>query len=83
MTEWQVVGVLVTLGGLIIGIGAPILKLNSTISRVIVKLEAFETALSEFKNTVNNNNDKVWARLDEHAESISEIRTDIEVLKNN
>lgn len=83
MNEWQVVGVLITLGGLIAGIGAPVLKLNSTISRVIAKLEGFEDALTEFKKSVGKNDEKIWSKLDEHAEKISDIQTDIEILKRD
>lgn len=39
MTEWAVVGVLITLGGFFLTIGAPILKLNGTITRLQVVLD--------------------------------------------
>lgn len=82
MTEWGVVGVIVTLGGLIIGVGTPILKLNTTISRVIVKLESVENVLLELRKTVNRNDEKIWEKLDEHTEHISDLKTDIEILKH-
>ena len=42
MTEWGVVGILITLVGFALTIGKPIITLNSTIVRVITKMEDFE-----------------------------------------
>lgn len=81
MNEWNVVGVLVTLVGLIAGIGTPILKLNRTISRVCVKLEVFENRIDELWKMFGKDSEKIWDKLDEHTESISAIKTDVEVLK--
>lgn len=39
MNEWAVVGVLITLGGFFLTVGAPILKLNGTITRLQVVLD--------------------------------------------
>ena len=42
MTEWGVVGILITLVGFALTVGKPIVNLNSTIVRVITKFEDFE-----------------------------------------
>lgn len=83
MNEWGVVGVIVVLVTLIIGIGTPILKLNGTISRLDARLENFESALFELQSNSRQNHEKIWTRLDEHSESISEIKTEVEILKRN
>lgn len=47
--EWEVVGVIVVLVGLIATITGPMIKLNSTLTRLTEKVGNFTTGLEEFK----------------------------------
>lgn len=49
MTEWEVVGVLVVLLGLVASVTAPMIKLNSTITRLTTQMEHFSESMEEFK----------------------------------
>lgn len=54
MTEWGVVSVIVVLAGLLISIATPIIKLNSTLTKLTTQMENFMRGLDEFKTRYTN-----------------------------
>lgn len=49
MTEWGIVGVIVTLVGLIAAVTAPMIRLNGTLTKLTAQMEHFNAGLEEFK----------------------------------
>lgn len=49
MTEWGVVGVIVTLIGLMAAVATPMIKLNTTLTRLSTQMENFVNGLEAFK----------------------------------
>ena len=49
MTEWGVVGVIIAMVGLIISVATPMIKLNSTLTRLITQMENFSNGLAAFQ----------------------------------
>lgn len=49
MGEWEVVGVIVVLLGLIATVTGPMIKLNTTLIRLATKVDNFTNGLEEFK----------------------------------
>lgn len=72
MTEWSVVGVIVVLAGLALSIGGPVLKLNSTISRLIARLDHLDADTKRIELKNNESHDKLWKRSDEQDEKLAD-----------
>ena len=81
MTEWGVVGVIITLVTFGIAIGAPVLKLNKSINVLTVNVENLKELLEEFKHENRRAHQDLQDQIDEHSEKISGIREDVAVLK--
>lgn len=66
MSEWAVFGVIVALISFVSALAVPMLKLNTTIVKLTVKLdhleEVYETALQNSADT----HKRIWARIDGH-----------------
>ena len=43
MNEWNVVGVLVVVAGLFLSVGAPVIRLNSTLTKLSTLVEAVQS----------------------------------------
>ena len=76
--EWEVVGVIVVLVGLIASVSGPMLKLNSTLTRLTTKMESFTEGLDKFQGRYKDHlkeqgeiNEKHQAELDDHEHRIT------------
>ena len=66
MTEWGVFGVVVALVGFLAAVGGPLVKLNGTITRLTVAVDALQRALDK-QDAENRTSHKVfYDRLDGH-----------------
>ncbi len=70
MTEWGVVGVLAALAGLAATLAAPVVKLNTTLTRLAVLVEELSDKLS----ALERENSTVHTAL---AERIGRVRSDV------
>lgn len=82
MTEWGVVGVIITLVTFVIGVGTPILKLNKSINVLTVNVETLKDLLEELKHDNRRAHQDLQEQIDEHTEKIAVIREDMAVLKH-
>lgn len=82
MTEWGVVGVIITLVTFVIGVGTPILKLNKSINVLTVNVETLKDLLEELKKDNRRAHQDLQEQIDEHTEKIAVIREDMAVLKH-
>lgn len=76
--EWEVVGVIVVLVGLIATVSGPMIKLNSTLTRLTTKMESFADGLEKFQGRYKDHlknqgeiNEKHQAELDDHEHRIT------------
>lgn len=81
MTEWEVVGVIITLVGFALAIGAPVIRLNKSINVLTVNVETLKDLLEELKHDNRRAHQDLQDQIDEHTEKISGIREDVAVLK--
>lgn len=86
--EWQVVTVVIALVGLIGGITTPMLKLNSTITKLMASVDSLKEDVGDLKNNIKEINDKnrnqverLWKKNDEQDKVISDHDTRITVLE--
>ena len=80
--EWEVVGVIVVLVGLIATVSGPMLKLNSTLTRLTTKMDSFTEGLENFQGRYKDHlkdqsaiNKKQQEELDDHEHRITVLET--------
>ena len=83
MTEWTVVGVVVTLTGLIAAVVRPMLSLNASITRLNTLLDSMRQELEEFSNRNSRGHDRIWRKLEEQEEALSSQEHRITVLEEH
>lgn len=78
MNEWEVVGVIVVLLGLIASISGPMIKLNGTLTRLNTKMEHFTEGLEKFQGRYRDHlkeqgkiNIKYQEAIDDHEHRIT------------
>lgn len=81
MSEWTMVSVVVTLVGLIIAIGTPILKLNTSITRLIEHLNHLENMFSIFEQDNDNSHKRIWNHNDEQDTQLKDHEHRLTVLE--
>lgn len=65
MTQWEVYLVIVSLVGFAIAIGTPIIKLNTSITRLIDRLENLDKGLEELDAKNHKSHERIWQHNDE------------------
>lgn len=80
--EWTIVTVIVSLVGLLIAIGTPIVKLNSTITKLTTQIDFFINGLNEFKKRYTNQVDSckkkhadIYDKVNDHEHRITILET--------
>ncbi len=81
MSEWGVIGVLVTLVGLGVAIVTPIIKLNTSITKLTVLLDGLKTDQSGYEERNHEAHTKLWAHNDEQDKLLHQHDADIRYLK--
>lgn len=81
MSEWGVIGVLVTLVGLGVAIVTPIIKLNTSITKLTVLLDGLKSDQSRYEERNHETHTKLWAHNAEQDELLHQHEADIKVLK--
>lgn len=78
MTEWEVVGVIVTLLGLITAIVAPILKLNSSVVTLNATANFLTDEMREFREGNHEAHRDIYGRLDKKGKILERHETQLE-----
>lgn len=86
--EWTVFTALAAIIGLGVTVGAPIIKLNSNITRLTVVLDTIKTELEEQKKALSaqqadsrESHRRLWAHNDEQDNTLNDHETRIRVLE--
>lgn len=64
MTEWQVFGVIVALLGFVVAVVTPILKLNTSITKLTVTMESMSKDLINDREKSRDAHKNIWAGID-------------------
>ena len=82
MTEWTVVTVIVSLVGLLVAVATPIIKLNSTITKLTTQMENFMSGLDEFKKRytsqlaeLKETHEDIYGKVNNHEHRITVLET--------
>ncbi len=83
MDSWGVFGVIAALISFGVLIGAPLLKLNSNITRLTTVLEILQKQFSEEKTSNEKEHEAIWDKTDKHDETLGDHETRISVLEHS
>lgn len=72
MAEWEVVGVLVVLVGLVSSIAAPVIKLNNSITKLTVTLTMVQEQIGEFTAKNTRGHERLWAHNEEQDRTLND-----------
>lgn len=81
MTEWGVVVVIITLLGFISGIVTPLLKLNTSIVKLLNSVDALDKSLGNLIESNARTHKRLWDRLDEHDDTLNKHETRLAVIE--
>ena len=81
MTEWNVYLVIVSLLGTALAIGAPVIRLNTTITKLIDKIDNLGGDLSELEASNRRSHERIHKKNDEQDKKLAEHETRIDVYK--
>lgn len=79
--SWIVVLSIGTLVGLFLAVGNPIIKLNSTITKLMTRLTAIESNINKFTVSNKDSHRRIHERIDEVEDNLSEVKEEVERLK--
>ena len=79
--EWQVVGVIVVLVGLVGSIIGPVIKLNSSITRLTVTMERLVKDVDVIKENSHDAHQRLWEKNDEQDKIINDHESRITSLE--
>ena len=71
MTEWTIVTVLAAIVGLFLAIGAPVIKLNSNVTRLNANLENLERRENESENDNAKAHQRIWDDLGKKGDTLT------------
>lgn len=79
--SWIIVLSIGTLVGLFLAVGNPIIKLNSTITKLMTRLTAIESNIDKFTVSNKDSHRRIHERIDEVEDNLSEVKEEVERLK--
>ena len=79
--EWNVVSVLVVLVGLFATIGAPIIKLISSITKLTSSVEYLQESMGDLTKRNTESHGRMFKRLDEHDYTLGDHETRITLME--
>lgn len=79
--SWIVVISIATLVGLFFAVGNPIIKLNSTITKLMTRLDAIESNIDKFTVSNKDSHKRIHKRIDVVEDNLSEVKEEVERIK--
>ena len=81
VTEWEVFGVIVALVAFAISIGTPIVKLNTSITRLIDRLNMLDEGMDELTARNSKSHERLWKHNEEQVDKLHDHETRITILE--
>ena len=83
MAEWGVVGVIIALVGLLATVTAPMLKLNTTLTKLNDKFDALDTRLDDVTENNHASHKRIWDHETQQDGILHDHETRIQILEHN
>lgn len=81
MTEWDIVTVLAAVVGLFAAVGAPVIRLNATMTRLSTLVEALEKKVDNQAASSKESHRRLWEHNDEQDGKIADHEKRITILE--
>ena len=81
MTEWAVVGVIVTLIGLIAAVVKPLITLNTTLTKLVDSVATLDKNITALTTDNTASHARIWGELDEHDEKLNDHETRLTIME--
>lgn len=81
MTEWEVVGVIVVLVGLVAAFVGPIIRLNTNITKLTVTMERLAKDMDVMQENSHDAHKRLWDHNDEQDKTLNDHETRISTLE--
>lgn len=82
MNEWTVVTVIASLIALIIGVVTPIIKLNTSITRLTTVVDGLAKNFDTMTNKNSEAHGKLWEKVEEHGDTLNNHETRLQLIEN-
>lgn len=82
MTEWGVFGVIGALISFGLLVGTPLIKLNSTITKLSALVEFMQKQIDTFKTNNDKEHNSIWDEMERHEDTLGDHETRISVLEH-
>lgn len=83
MTEWEVVGVIVALVGLFLTVGAPIIKLITSITKLTGTVDALQKDMESLTTKNTEAHRRLWEHNEEQDDKINDHESRIRVIEDH
>ena len=83
MTEWSVILVIVTLVGLVSAIVTPLIKVNTSATKLVCAVEALEKNLEKIITKNSESHDRLWKHNEAQDRQLANHETRIKVMEYN
>lgn len=83
MNEWTVVGVIVVLLGLLGTVTAPMIKLNTTLTKLNDKFETLDAKLTDVTESNHNSHKRLWEHEEAQDNALHNHETRIQILEGH
>lgn len=81
MTQWEVYLVIVSLVGFAIAIGTPVIKLNTSITKLIERLNNLDDGLEELTIRNSKSHERIWQHSEGQDEKLNDHEKRISILE--
>lgn len=81
MDRWEIYLVVVSLIGTAIAVGAPVIKLNTSITKLIVKLDNLGKDFDNMELKNHESHQRIWNHNDEQDEKIADHETRLQIIE--
>lgn len=83
MTEWAVLGVIITVLGLIATVMAPVVYVTRTLAKTTTILDRLQGDQEEDRKANLKAHEKLWARSDEQGKALQDHEVRLQLLEND
>lgn len=81
MMEWEVVGVIIALIGLFSAVGAPVIRLNTSITKLIENLDNLKNEVETVTKHNTDSHRRLWLKNEEQDSRLNDHESRIRVLE--
>lgn len=81
MSEWGVIGVIITVIGLIITVCTPIIKLNTSITKLTSTIDALVKRVAKMEDNSHESHQRLWAHNEEQDKIIGDHEKRISIIE--